>query len=94
MGGISTESLVTEYSGLWAGKEVTSRELPPLLHPRYQHACGWYTVGDSHVRLLTHNIHQCTTLQILLVTGGFYRDFLDRPSTLHRLATTLEKYIY
>ena len=46
-------SLVTEYSGLGAGDEVTFRELPPLLHPRALHACGWYSVGDSQVRLVT-----------------------------------------
>ena len=48
-----TQSLVTEYSGLDAGEEVTSRELPPLLHPRFLHACGCYSVGDSQVRLRT-----------------------------------------
>ena len=46
-------SLVTEYSDLDILEEVTSRELPPLLHPRWHHACGCYTVGDSQVRLLT-----------------------------------------
>ena len=52
-GGEYTSSLATEYTGLGAGEEVTSRELPPLLHPRYHHACGWYSVGDSQVRLVT-----------------------------------------
>ena len=47
-----TSSLVTEYSKLGAGEEVTSRELPPLLQPRLDHACGWYSVGDSQVRLV------------------------------------------
>ena len=49
----TTSSLVTEYSGLGAGEEVTFKELPPLLNPRSDHACGWYSVGDSQVRLLT-----------------------------------------
>ena len=27
------------------------RELPSLLHPRFGHACGQYTFGDSQVKL-------------------------------------------
>ena len=46
-------SLVTEYSGLGAGEEVTSRELPPLPTRRYFHACGCYSMGASQVRQLT-----------------------------------------
>ena len=38
-GDYPSSSLVTEYSGLGAGEEVSSRDLPPLLHPRYGHAC-------------------------------------------------------
>ena len=53
MGGFPSYSLVTEYSGLDAGEEVTSRELPPLLQPQELLACGCYSVGDSQVTLVT-----------------------------------------
>ena len=39
-GGAVTGSLVTEHSGLATGGEVTTRELPTLLTPRYIHAWG------------------------------------------------------
>ena len=71
-GGNYSPSLVTEYSGLDNLEEVTSRDLPPLLNPRTGHACGCYSVDGSQVRLLTPSIHHCTTLQVLLVTGGLY----------------------
>ena len=48
-GGLHTESLVTELSGLGTGGEVTARELPTLLHPRYIHVCGVYTVDRTKV---------------------------------------------
>ena len=48
-GGLYTESLVTELYGLGTGGEVTSRELPSLLHPRYIHICGAYTVDKTKV---------------------------------------------
>jgi hypothetical protein len=48
-GGYRTESLVTEHSGLGTGGEVTTRELPALLTPQYDHACGVYTVGGTQV---------------------------------------------
>ena len=48
-GGQYTESLVTEHSGLGTGGEVTTRELPALLTPRFHHACGVYTVGGTQV---------------------------------------------
>jgi hypothetical protein len=48
-GGLDTESLVTEHSGLGTGGEVTSRELPALLTFRSNHACGVYTVGGTQV---------------------------------------------
>jgi hypothetical protein len=48
-GGVGTESLVTEHSGLGTGGEVTTRELPALLTRRYSHACGVYTVGGTQV---------------------------------------------
>jgi hypothetical protein len=48
-GGLDTESLVTEYSGLGTGGEVTTRELPALLNPRYIHVCGVYTVDGTQV---------------------------------------------
>ena len=51
-------SLVTEYSGLGSIEEVTSRELPPFLHPRALHACGWYSVGDSQVSPCPRSLHQ------------------------------------
>ena len=38
-GGYNTLDLVTKYSGLDTG-EVTTMELPRLLHGRWQHACG------------------------------------------------------
>ena len=47
-GGLSTKNLVTEYSGVDTG-EVTTRELPPLIHGWYSHACGTYTSGDTQV---------------------------------------------
>ena len=50
LGGANPGSLVTEYSGLAAGEEVTSRDLPPLLQPRAGHGCGCYSLGDSQVR--------------------------------------------
>jgi hypothetical protein len=68
-GGRDTEALVTEYSGLGTGGEVTTRELPALTTPRYHHACGVYTVGGTQVGqgpFLPHS-----ALQMLIVTGGY-----------------------
>jgi hypothetical protein len=68
-GGMNTESLVTEHSGLGTGGEVTTRELPALLTPRDSHACGVYTVGGTQVGqgpFLPHS-----AFQVMLVTGGW-----------------------
>ena len=48
-GGSGVPALVTEHSGLGTGGEVTTRELPDLLSPRLQHACGVYMVGGTQV---------------------------------------------
>ena len=50
--GENSEFMVTEFRGLNPGEEVTTKQLPRLLHPRYDHACTWYTVGDIQVRLV------------------------------------------
>ena len=90
-GGDNTPNLVTEYSGLDTG-EVTTTELPPLIHGRFDHACGTYTSGDTQVTGLGR-LH--TAPQVLLVTGGYFsrstevlplpggrwREVADLPST-------------
>ena len=47
------DSSVSEVSGLGAEGEVIFTGLPPLLTARANHACGWYKMGDSKVRLLS-----------------------------------------
>jgi hypothetical protein len=67
-GGWDTESLVTEHSGLGTGGEVTTRELPALLTPRWDHACGVYTVGGTQVGRWP--FLPDSPFQMLIVTGG------------------------
>jgi hypothetical protein len=76
-GGWDTEWQVTEHSGLGTGGEVTTRELPALLTPRANHACGVYTVGGTQVgRGLPH-----LAFQMLIVTGGMDLSSTDLAST-------------
>jgi hypothetical protein len=70
-GGGGTESLVTEHSGLGTGGEVTTRELPALLTPRFDHACGVYTVGGTQVG--NWSFIPDSPFQTLIVTGGLDR---------------------
>ena len=62
-------SLVTEYSGIASG-QVTSRTLPDLVTSRSHHACSSYTVAGETVGLSSPYL-VVTTLQVLMVTGGF-----------------------
>ena len=66
---------VVEYSGLGAGEEVTSRELPPLLDRRVEHACGWYSVGDSKVREVILKKHP----SCIIVLTPFHPLCFDHP---------------
>jgi hypothetical protein len=47
-GGLGSESLVTEYTdiGLYSAK---SKKFPDLNQPRFDHACGTYTVAGMQV---------------------------------------------
>ena len=48
-GGAAMDSLVTEYSDIQLGQEVTIRELPTLNFGRSHHACGLYETEGSQV---------------------------------------------
>ena len=60
IGGVGTESQVTEYMGLQ--EEVTSRELPDLLTGRWYHACGQYMDGETQVMEALVPVLYCTLL--------------------------------
>jgi len=46
-GGQLHPSLVTEYSGIDSGWQVTAKQLQPLITPRYYHACATYNLGHT-----------------------------------------------
>jgi len=50
-GGQLHPNLVTEYSGIDNGWQVSAKQLQPLTSPRYYHACATYNLG--HTQFLT-----------------------------------------
>ena len=67
-GGLTTESQVTELSGLAAGETVSYRELPGLLQGREGHACGYYNMGTTQVKEHAQKIN--ITFIFIFQTGG------------------------
>jgi len=98
-GGQLHPNLVTEYSGIDNGWQVTAKQLEPLITPRYYHACATYNLGHTQFLAVVggESVQQeLDSTEVMDYTnGGSWRTAGALPSTRYGLkAASIDGQLY